>query len=231
MASHTIIIDIVSDIVCPWCWLGKQYLDAAVTNSPEIDVEINWHPFMLDPDITPEGVGYKDYMRKKFGSSDTKDASAGRFKSMRTLLENAATPAGIHFNFDDISIRPNSMKAHLLMKWAGGQGKAHLAAEALFKAFFEMGQDVGKIETLTKIADTIGMDAELVDELLRSDRDIDTIQNALAFFNQLGIHSVPTFIYNGEFAVQGGQLPEVHTHALQRASELETKSIFPSSHS
>lgn len=223
MSSNPVIIDIVSDIVCPWCWLGKQYLDAALRDTQH-DVHINWHPFMLDPDVPPEGVPYKEYMKKKFGGSKTGETD--HFKSMRSHLEQAAHPAGIIFNFNNISVRPNTLKAHQLMKWAAGQNKAHAAAEALFQAFFEKGQDIGDTQTLGQIATAIGMDGALVQDLLDEGRDEQEVRAELAYFQQLGIHSVPTFIYNGQFAVQGGQLPEVHTQALAKASTLETKDIL-----
>lgn len=229
MTSNLVIIDIVSDIVCPWCWLGKQYLDEAIGNTPDIETQINWHPFMLDPMVPPEGVPYKEYMRKKFGRADQNvdSTQTDRFKSMRTHLETAAGPAGIQFDFDNISIRPNTLKAHTMMKWAAGQNMAHTASEALFKAFFLNGKDIGHIETLSQIADTIGMDGTLVNELLEEGRDTDKVQAELAYFQQLGISSVPTFIYNAQFAVQGGQPAETHMQALQKASILEAKSILP----
>lgn len=232
MDSSLVIIDIVSDIVCPWCWLGKQYLDEAVRNTPEIKVQINWHPFMLDPNVPPEGVPYKDYMRKKFGGAEqfggSDQGETDRFKSIRAHLETAAKAAGIAFDFNNISIRPNTLKAHQLMKWAAGQNIAHTASEALFKAFFVDGKDIGNTQTLTPIAEAIGMDGTLVQELLNEGRDVDSIQSELTYFQQLGISSVPTFIYNGQFAVQGGQPASVHQQALQKASGLTPKSILSS---
>lgn len=223
MRPNPVIIDIVSDIVCPWCWLGKQYLDT-VLHDTEYEVRINWHPFMLDPDMPPEGVPYKQYMKKKFGGSKTGETN--RFKSMRTHLEHAAGPAGIVFDFDNISIRPNTLKAHQLMKWAAGQNKADLASEALFKAFFVDGQNIGDTQTLSQIATSIGMDGPLVQELLDQGRDEEAIHAELAYFQHLRIHSVPTFIYNAQIVVQGGQPPEIHRQALAKASTLETKDIL-----
>lgn len=115
MATRPIIIDIVSDIVCPWCWFGKKHLDQAIEQNPDIDVQINWHPYMLDPDVPADGVPYKDYMRQKFG-----DGPSDRFKSMRNHLESGAGPRGINFQFDGIPMRPNALKAHCVMKWAQG---------------------------------------------------------------------------------------------------------------
>ncbi len=221
MSKKTVTVDIVSDIVCPWCWLGRQYFDKAVAVAPNIDVQINWRPFMLDAGIPEKGMPYSDYMQAKFGTgrSDT-------FKAMREHLEQASGAAGIEFHFDDIPRRPNTLKAHLLIKWAAGQSKAHAASAALFQAFFQDLRDVGDTEILADIATEIGMDGKLVIELLETGRDVDKLKAELAYFQQLGVTSVPTFIYNGTFAVSGGQPPNAHEQALQKASTLSAKNIM-----
>ncbi|MCF6275194.1 MAG: DsbA family oxidoreductase [Robiginitomaculum sp.] len=220
--SHgTVTVDIISDIVCPWCWLGKQYFDVAVKASPDIDVRVNWRPFMLDAGIPETGMPYQDYMKAKFGTGRN-----DKFKAMRAHLETAASDAGIEFHFDDIPMRPNTLKAHLLIKWAAGQGKAHEVSGALFKAFFQDLKDVGDDIVLTGIANDIGMDGKLVKELLETGRDVEKIQTELAYFQKLGVTSVPTFIYNGTFAVSGGQPAEAHINALEKASTIAAKDIM-----
>jgi len=221
MEKNFVIVDIVSDIVCPWCWLGKQYFDAAVKASPDIDVQINWRPFMLDAGIPYEGMPYQDYMKAKFGTG-----RSDKFKAMREHLEAAAGDAGIEFHFDDIPMRPNTLKAHLLIKWANGQGKAHAASGVLFKAFFQDLKDVGDNKTLAAIADEVGMDGALVTELLEAGRDVEKLKAELAYFQKLGVTSVPTFIYNGTFAVSGGQPPEAHINALEKGSTTQAKDIM-----
>ena len=226
MEKKIITVDIVSDIVCPWCWIGKQYFDAAVkafpnNAGPDIDVQVNWRPYMLDAGIPAEGMPYSEYMKAKFGTG-----RSDKFKAMREHLEAAAGDAGIAFHFDDIPMRPNTLKAHLLIKWASGQGKAHAASGALFKAFFQDLRDVGDNKVLAEIADDIGMDGKLVTELLETGRDVDKIKVELAYFQKLGVTSVPTFIYNGTFAVSGGQPPEAHQKALEKASTIAAKDIM-----
>ncbi len=221
MPSQTVTIDIVSDIVCPWCWLGKQYLDAALLDTPDIQVQINWGPFMLDANIPEAGMPYPEYMKAKFGTG-----RSDKFKAMRAHLESAAGDAGIEFHFDDIPMRPNTLKAHLLIKWAAGQGKAHMASGALFKAFFQDLKDVGDTKVLADIANEIGMDGALVSELLETGRDVDKLKAELAYFQKLGVTSVPTFIYNGTFAISGGQPAAAHKDAIQKASTIETKDIM-----
>jgi len=221
MSSNSIIIDIVSDIVCPWCWFGKKHLDQAIEQNPDLDVQINWHPYMLDPSVPAEGVPYKDYMQKKFGGGPT-----DRFKSMRDHLEAGAGPLGIKFRFDGIPIRPNTLKAHCLMKWAQGQGKGHEMSEHLFKAFFDEHKDVGNVEVLAEIANTIGMDSDLVKDLLNTERDTETVLAELQYFANLGVSGVPFFIYNGQFSVQGGQPADVHSQAMEKARNLPTRDVM-----
>lgn len=225
MSKKIVTVDIVSDIVCPWCWLGKQYFDKAVAASPDTEVQINWRPFMLDAGIPEEGMPYPDYMKAKFGPKNG-DGRSDKFKAMREHLETAAGAAGIEFHFDDIPMRPNTLKAHLLIKWAAGQGKAHAASGALFQAFFKDLKDVGDNNVLAAIADDISMDGKLVTELLETGRDVDKIKAELAYFQKLGVTSVPTFIYNGTFAVSGGQPPEAHEQALKKASTTPAKDIM-----
>jgi len=176
---------------------------------------------MLDPSVPAEGVPYKDYMQKKFGGGPT-----DRFKSMRDHLEAGAGPLGIKFRFDGIPIRPNTLKAHCLMKWAQGQGKGHEMSEHLFKAFFDEHKDVGNVEVLAEIANTIGMDSDLVKDLLNTERDTETVLAELQYFANLGVSGVPFFIYNGQFSVQGGQPADVHSQAMEKARNLPTRDVM-----
>ena len=214
-------VDIVSDIVCPWCWLGASYFQMAAKKSQR-PIELTWRPYMLDPNVPSEGVPYKDYMKAKFGSS-TQDGSGDRFKAMREALEAAAPTAGIKFRFDDIPMRPNTLNAHRLMRWAEGQGKASETAEALFRAFFDDLEDVGNSAVLSAIAAKVGLDKDLVEDLLERDDDADKIREEIAFFQRLGVTGVPCFIYEGQFAVQGAQPAETHLAALEKAANLPEK--------
>ncbi len=207
-------VDIVSDIVCPWCWLGARYFLNAAKQSKH-NVELTWRPYMLDPTVPEKGVPYRNYMKSKFG-----DGPNDRFKAMRTHLEEAAPGAGIQFNFGDIPMRPNTLNAHRLMRWAGGQGKGTEAAEKLFKAFFTDLQDVGNHDLLTKIAGEIGMDPELVGELLSGEDEKKSVQEEIMYFRNLGVSGVPCFIYEGQFAVQGAQPVDAHLKAIDEAAKL-----------
>ena len=130
--THSVTVDIVSDLVCPWCWLGKRHWDEARKLTADIKVDTTWRPYQLDPTLAREGRPYKDYMREKFSGAE----ASGRWKAMRDHLEQAGPGVGIDFRFDDITMRPNTLNAHRLMRWAGGQDKTNAMAEALFSAFF-----------------------------------------------------------------------------------------------
>lgn len=208
-------VDIVSDIVCPWCWLGKRYFDQAAKASGR-EIEVSFRPYMLDPNVPEGGVPYRDYMKSKFGP----DGPSNRFKQMREHLEAAAPDAGINFRFSDIPTRPNTLRAHSLVRWAQGQDKGAAAKEALFEAFFDKLEDIGDIDVLSRIAGEIGMDATLTKELLEQGRDKNSVLEEIVFFQRLGISGVPTFIYNGQFAVQGAQGADVHKQAIDKAASM-----------
>jgi len=203
-------VDMVSDFVCPWCWLGyKQFLKAGLS------AELVFRPYMLDPLVPREGRPYRDYMKAKFGEGQD------RFKAMREHLETSGPDYGIQFRFSDITMRPNTLDAHRLMRWAQGQDLGPACATALFTAYFEDARDIGDHVVLVAIANDIGMDGDLVRDLLASERDIDKVEEELGFFRRLGISGVPTFIYNGETALQGAQDPTTHR---QHAKTLKAKS-------
>lgn len=205
-------VDIVSDIVCPWCWLGSRYFFEAAKKSKHA-IKVTWRPYMLDPTVPEGGVPYRNYMKSKFG-----DGPSNRFKAMRDHLEKAAPEAGITFRFGDIPMRPNTLDAHRLMRWATGQGLGNETAEALFKSFFDDLDDVGNGEILARIADDVGMDSKLVGELLAKDDDKNTVREEIMYFRNLGVSGVPCFIYQGQFAVNGAQEPAKHLKAIEKAA-------------
>ncbi|BDW98877.1 DsbA family oxidoreductase [Maricaulis maris] len=213
--THTVTVDIVSDLVCPWCWLGKRHWDAALKLTPKIKVETIWRPYQLDPTLAREGRPYKDYMREKFSGAE----ASGRWKMMRDHLEQAGPAAGIEFRFDEITQRPNTLDAHRLMKWAGGQGKADAMAEALFAAFFSQGRNIGDRDTLAELAGDAGLDRTVTADLLATDRDEKAVWEEELFYRKLGVSGVPTYIFNGRFAVSGAQEPAVLADAIRQATK------------
>lgn len=208
-------VDIVSDVVCPWCWLGYRLFEQAARQS-KADIQVTWRPYMLDPSIPEEGLDYKAYMKDKFG-----DSPSDRFKAMRAMLEDKGPELGIDFKFENISRRPNTLKAHRLIKWAqNNEDTGTQAAESLFKAFFTDGADIGNIDVLSQIANDVGLEPDLTKDLLKTDRDANAVREEIMFFRNLGISGVPTFIYNGQVALQGAQDPETHLDAMKKAQAL-----------
>ncbi len=202
MSQNTVKLDILSDPICPWCYIGKTHLDKALAAIPDHPFTIEWHPFQLNPDMPPEGMDRRAYLEGKFGGRD------GAVKAYAPVVENAET-AGLNINFDAMKRTPNTLDAHRLIHWAGIEGKQTEAVDALFQAYFVDGRDIGAHEVLADIADGIGMDASVVLKLLASDADQDEIRNRDAHSRQMGVNSVPTFIVANQHAVPGAQPPEL----------------------
>jgi predicted DsbA family dithiol-disulfide isomerase len=210
-------VDIVSDVVCPWCWLGYRLFDKARKQARQ-KIELTWRPYMLDPEVPAEGVDYKTYMKNKFGEGT--DDTKNRFKAMREMLEEKGPDLGIDFAFDTITRRPNTLNAHRLIRWAqNNTDMGSEISERLFKAFFTEGEDIGDIAVLARIGADVGLDADITADLLATDKDANTVREEILFFRNLGISGVPTFIYNGQFAVQGAQDPNAHLKAISQAAK------------
>ena len=211
--SKTVTVDIVADIVCPWCWLGKCNWDAAVKLTPGIKTQVTWRPFQLDASIAPEGKPYREYMKAKFSGE-----TASRWQQMRDHLEAAAPEAGIHFDFDNIPIRPNTLNAHRLLRWATGQDRVEPMIEALFEAFFANGRDIGDPAVLAELAGSVGLEEQLTADLLAGDADRKQIVEEEQFYRDLGVSGVPCYIFNGQFAVSGAQPAEELAKAIREAA-------------
>lgn len=210
----TLHIEMVSDLVCPWCWVGLRRLKGAIELVPELNVEILFRPFELDGTIPPGGTEYKAYMKARFGSDQSRD----RANSMKDALIQYGKEEGIPFDFDKITRRPNSFNAHRLVRWAQGQELGLEAKEALFDAYFSKGLDIGDHETLVTIAAQIGLDSNIVSDLLASDADVDSTRQEQELFRQMGISGVPTFIAHRQIAVQGAESSEKLARFLQTAA-------------
>ncbi len=206
-------VDLVSDPVCPWCWLGLRYWQAAREQTRDIEVETVLRPFQLDGAIPRAGLPYGDYMRSKFSGENSE-----RYKIMRAHLEAAGPAVGIVFNFDQIDVRPNTLDAHRVIRWAQGQGLGVEAADALHKAFFEERRDIGHREVLAEIAGEVGLETGIVADLLSSDRDADAVLKEEQFYRSLGVQGVPCFIFNGRFAVSGAEEPAALAEAIKKAA-------------
>ncbi|MEM9350818.1 MAG: DsbA family oxidoreductase [Pseudomonadota bacterium] len=195
-------LDILSDPICPWCYIGKTQLDRALADIPEHPLTIEWHPFQLNPDMPAGGMDRAEYLERKFGGKEQAVQVYGQ-------IQRHADSIGLTANLGDIKRTPNTIDAHRLIHWAGIEAKQGQVVDALFKAYFVEGRDIGDHETLADIADTAGLDAAIILKLLGTDEDAQMIRDRDAHSRGMGVNSVPTFIVAQQHAVPGAQPPEL----------------------
>jgi predicted DsbA family dithiol-disulfide isomerase len=215
----SIIIDIVSDVICPWCFLGKRHLDKAIASLEDGAVEVRWRPFLLDASIPKEGMDRKEYLTRKFG--------AERLKDLHAPLLAAAKAAGVPYDLERITRTPNTLNAHRLIAWSHAAGKQHKMAERLFMDYWNHGKDVGEPRVLIDAAIAVGLDGALVAQLLGSEADLDRVIAEINKAAEFGITGVPTFIFGNRYAVVGAQPPEVLKAGITRAM-LEARAVSSS---
>ncbi len=208
-------IDIVSDTVCPWCFIGKRRIARAMAMRPDVPFEVFWRPYRLDPSIPREGVDRRAYLKAKFG--DTPRSSA-----MGDAIRSEGAGEGISFAFDKIAKTPNTLDSHRLIRWAGSVGVQDDMVERLFGAYFLDGRDIGDPAVLTEIAAEAGMDPELVGELLSKDSDLALVEREAGLASEMGISGVPTFIFDSRFMISGAREPEILVKIIDRALQAET---------
>jgi len=191
-------IDIVSDAVCPWCFLGKRRLEAALREIGETKAQVRWRPFQLDETIPVGGLDRVAYMSRKF-------PDAAQLAAAHERLSALGGEVGVAFAFDAIRRSPNTLDAHRLVRWAAAAGRQDAVVEGLFRAYFERGQDVGDNKVLVEIAEGCGMDGKDVAEGLASNRDVEETSAEIAHWRRAGVNGVPFFIFNGKLALSGAQ--------------------------
>ena len=206
-------LDILSDPICPWCYIGKANLDRALEKVGDHPFEIEWHPFQLNPDMPAKGMDRREYLETKFGGKE-------QAVQVYARIAEAAEAAGLAINFEGIKRTPNTMNAHRLIHWAGLEGQQTPVVAALFTAYFKDGRDIGDVDVLADIADAAGLDAAMVRRLLQSDGDIEDIRARDAWAREKGVTGVPTFIVAQQHAVPGAQPPELWEQVI---SELLAK--------
>ena len=209
-------LDILSDPICPWCYIGKSYLDRALERHPEHPFEIEWHPFQLNPDMPRDGMDRRTYLESKFGGKE------GAVRAYAPVLEHAEK-AGLKIDFEAMQRTPNTLNAHRLIHWAGLEARQTLVASALFKAYFTEGRDIGNSEVLADIADGAGLDAAVISRLLASDADEQLIRDRDSHSRKMGITSVPTFIVAQQHAVPGAQPTELWERVIAEITEQATE--------
>jgi len=209
-------IDIVSDTVCPWCFIGKRKLERALALRPDISFDIRWRAYRLDPTIPRGGVDRKAYMRAKFGDS-------ARASGITDAIKQAGESVDIAFAFDRIEKRPDTIDSHRLIRWAASAGKQTDIVERLFQAYFEDGRNIGDASVLVDVAREAGMDAELVEDLLAKDADRDLIEQEDALAHRMGISGVPTFIFANKYLISGAHDADKLVRVIDKTqSEMQT---------
>jgi predicted DsbA family dithiol-disulfide isomerase len=196
--KHMIRLDIISDVVCPWCYVGKAYLDRALEARADHPFAIEWHPFQLNPEMPRGGMDRRAYLEAKFGGRD------GALRAYAPLVEHAKS-AGVALNHDLIRTIPNSLDAHRLIHWAGLEGRQTPMVSALFRAYWTEGRDIGDADVLADVAAEVGLDRAMMLRLLQGDADRDAIRVRDAHARARGVSGVPTFVIANRHVVQGAQ--------------------------
>lgn len=208
-------IDIFSDTICPWCYVGKRRFEAALAERPDLKPSIVWHPFELNPDMPAEGMDRDDYFMQKFGGTD-------QIEAVYAPVRAAGDAVGIPFAFEKRVRIPNTARSHALIFWAQQQGRGDAMVEALFNAYFVEGRDIGENEVLADVAAAAGLDRELVTARLMSGYDLEAIRVVSRRARDLGLSGVPCFIINRKFAVVGAQDPDIFLDLFVRAEAEES---------
>jgi predicted DsbA family dithiol-disulfide isomerase len=203
-------IDVYSDVICPWCYVGKRRLEQALMEwHGSVPVNVRWRPFQLNPTMPKNGMDRKVYLEAKFGSLDA-------FKEMEERLLEAGRAEQIPFAFEKILRTPNTFLAHRLIWYAGRQERQDAVVEELFRAYFVGGNDIGNIQTLTKVAEQAGLKQREVECFLAGETGMAEVKTEEAAGHRIGIRGVPYFVFNNMYAISGAQPPETFLTALQR---------------
>ena len=202
-------IDIVSDVVCPWCIIGYKNLEQAIERlDGQVDIKLRWHPFELNPDMGPEGQNLSEHIKEKYGL--TPDQSAENRDRISMMGENVS----FDIRFSSDSRIYNTFDAHRMLYWAGKEGKQTELKLALFRAYFQEGENPGDHGVIKRAAEEVGLSPEKAAEILGSDMFAKEVRAEEEEFRNAGISSVPTYVVNGKYAISGGHPPEVFEQAL-----------------
>jgi predicted DsbA family dithiol-disulfide isomerase len=212
-----ITVDVVSDVVCPWCFIGQKRLDKAIAASG-VDVQVHWRPFQLDPTIPPEGKDRREYMLGKFGSEE-------RIREIHARIEPLGAEEGISFNFDAIKVAPNTLDAHRVIRWAGAAGEEvqNRLVRRLFQLNFEEGRNLGDPAVLVEAAREAGMDTAIVETLLPTDADVESVRGEIDTAARMGVTGVPCFLLEGKYAVMGAQDAATLADAIRQVSAAKAR--------
>ncbi len=204
-------IEVVHDLVCPWCYLGVRRLFRTLARRPDLLVDVSWRPFLLNPDMPRAGMSRSDYVMRKFGGEE-------RARRLYASITDIGRTEGVMFRFDRIRRTPSSVDAHRLVRWAATYGRADEVVEAVFAAHFSDGRDIGDIAVLSAIAASCGLRPLAARGFLASTTDVDAVHADNLRAHRLGINGVPCFVVSGCHAIAGAQEPEVIERLLDVAA-------------
>ncbi|QQS12700.1 MAG: DsbA family oxidoreductase [Rhodospirillales bacterium] len=208
------LVDIISDTVCPWCYIGKRRFERAVAESGRGDIMVAWRPFQLNPDMPSAGMARQDYLRAKFGGGD-------RPRQIYRAISETGREEGIDFQFDRIVRTPNTVESHRLIHWSGPKGFQDAVVDSLFRAYFEEGRDIGDRATLLECAVRAGMDAAEAKAFIDGDEIRQDVVQADMYARRLGINGVPCFVVNRKYAISGAQPPAAFIEVFNLAAREE----------
>lgn len=209
-ASATLTIDVVSDVVCPWCYVGKRLLEQAIASKPEVPVTVRFRPYFLNPWVPHEGMSREDYLIAKFGSVE-------RYNSNNNRVVEAAAAVGLTYNRDRIKRQPNTLDCHRLIRWAGED--AARMKQRLMEVYFSEGGDLSQVDVLVAAATACGLDGEEVRARLATDEGVEEVTREAQSAKEAGIDGVPCFIFGGMIALSGAQPPQYLAAAMERAAD------------
>jgi len=201
-------VDVISDVICPWCYIGKRRLEKAISDA-DIQVSVRWHPFQLNPTMPKEGISRREYRTKKFGSWE-------RSMELDAKVVTVGKSEGIDFAFDKIDRTPNTVNAHRLIWLADQNGCQDAVVETLFRAYFSDAQDIGNRQTLIDVETEAGLERQAVEAMLNSEDGMDVISNAKEMSQMYGVESVPFFIIDQNFSLSGAQQADTFLEAFRQ---------------
>jgi predicted DsbA family dithiol-disulfide isomerase len=206
-----LVIDIVSDVVCPWCYIGKRRIENALALAPDVPVVVHWRPFFLNSWVPREGISREEYLTTKFGSVDAYKGIAGRVVA-------AASEEGLEYRPDLVKRQPNTTDCHRLIHWAEAQGRAAEMKQRLMELYFRDGGDLTDIDVLVQAAADCGLDPDDVRRRLATDEDVALVSGQAQEASDKGISGVPTYVFAQKYAVSGAQPPELLARAIRQVS-------------
>lgn len=207
-------LDILSDPICPWCYIGKNNLDRVLAKEPINPFTIEWHPFQLNPEMPLAGMNRQDYLEQKFGGKQ----NAYRVYSR---ISSTAVKAGLNLELQLIKKTPNTLNAHRLIHWAGIEGLQNSVVSALFESYFVKGEDIGDLSTLVNIGASVGLDKDLISKLLKEDTELIEIKQRDVNSRERGVTGVPTFIIANTHVLPGAQTEELWSSILLDIKQLK----------